>query len=174
MSTTTRRTNLRGRRCELIEDKCVLNTSLTLPLLSAFLAYKRLFQNRPYSALSKHQQGSLPTTSANLCYHLPRVYQLDTRTGYEPRERGTHITGSLGRRFWRLTAGYCCEGCLLHHRWRDCEDTGGYVPKTKREINKVKTRLSKTEHLLLLRYLYGSRASACTARIHEGASASVR
>ena len=32
------------------------------------------------SALSKHQQGRITPTSACLCYHLPRVYQLDPRT----------------------------------------------------------------------------------------------
>ena len=38
----------------------------------------RLF-SRLSSALCKHQQGSLTTTSARLCHHLPRVYQLHAR-----------------------------------------------------------------------------------------------
>ena len=48
---------------------------------SAFLSHKRLFQHGT-SVISKRQSGSLTTTRASLCYHLPRVYQLDTRTGW--------------------------------------------------------------------------------------------
>ena len=50
------------------------------PSFSAFLAHKRLLQHETSSLISKRQPGSLTTTSASLCYHLPRVYQLDTRT----------------------------------------------------------------------------------------------
>ena len=67
--------------------------------------------------------GTFNTTSASLCYHLPRctnsiaeqVMSFVFLPVYEPqvrefRERGAHITRSSGRRFWRLTAGFCCEG----------------------------------------------------------------
>ena len=57
------------------------HTSLTLvsPSPSAFLAHKRVFQHEASSLISKRQPGSLTTASASMCYHLPRVYQLDTR-----------------------------------------------------------------------------------------------
>ena len=163
-----------SRRCDLIENSCarahcsLSPHSLLTPLLPLFFPHLVFMMSHKRQLLT----GSLTTTSASLCYHLPRVYQLDTRTGYEPRERGAHITGSSGRRFWRLTAGYCCEGSLLHHHRRDCLDTEGYVPK-KSEKSTDKTWLNKTDHLLLLRYPYGSRTSACTAHIHETASASM-
>ena len=58
------------------------HTSLTLvsPASTAFLAQKRLSQHETSSLICKRQPASLTTTSASLCYHLPRVYQLDTRT----------------------------------------------------------------------------------------------
>ena len=74
---TTRKKHLRRRRCELIEYGCGSTHRLHwfLPLLP-FL----LFQRETSSLNSKRQPGNFTTTTASLCYHLPRVYQLDTLT----------------------------------------------------------------------------------------------
>ena len=100
-----------------------------------------------------------------------QVYDPQVR---EPRERGGHITGSSGRRSWRLTAGYCCEARLLLHHRQYCADTRRLRTENEVITNRAKTLFRKTDHLLLLRYLCGSRTSACTAHMHETASASVR
>ena len=68
-------------------SRTVVPTSPTLSLLcfsfSSFVLCllwpaSGTFQSETSYALSEHQQASLTTSSARLCYHLPRVYQLDT------------------------------------------------------------------------------------------------
>ena len=48
------------------------------PLVLPFLPASSYFQYQASAALPRHQQGGFTTTSASLCYHLPRVYQSDT------------------------------------------------------------------------------------------------
>ena len=55
------------------------------PNLAAVYVPRRVQLSSTSSVISTRQPGILTTTSASLCYHLPRVYHLDTRTGYEPR-----------------------------------------------------------------------------------------
>ena len=45
-------------------------------LFSCLSCPQAAFQRQSSPALSKHQQSRLTSTSASLCYHLPRVYQL--------------------------------------------------------------------------------------------------
>ena len=70
------------------EQPCT-RTSLTLSSLLFFSSFSIWplwspssgnIQHEASSLISKRQSGSLTTTSASLCYHLPRVHQLDTRT----------------------------------------------------------------------------------------------
>ena len=73
-----------------------------------------------------------------------------------------------------LTAVYstCCEEDSRVINRRDCQETTSTTTDNKiRTTEKVKTQLSKTDHLSLLIKLYGSRMSECIA--HETISASV-
>ena len=70
------------------------HTSLTLgsPSCSAFITHKRLFQHEISSLISKRKPGSSTITSASLCYHLPRVCHLYTRTVCELFRRKVRIS----------------------------------------------------------------------------------
>ena len=141
-------------------------TSLTLSSLLFFSSFSILSLWWPTSGnfqpetslIFKRQPDSLTTTSASLRYHLPRVYQLDIRTGYEPRQRGAHVTsGSSGRRSWGSKSGcglpYNCEenSCIKSSTGETARKLRVQQQRTKWEQQRVKTRLSKTDHLPLLR-----------------------
>ena len=77
-----------SRRCELIEDSRARahrspsphsSSSSLFSIFSLWWPTSRQLQHETSSSISYSQPGSLTTTSASLCYHLPRVYQLDTR-----------------------------------------------------------------------------------------------
>ena len=71
-----------SRRCDLIENSCarahcsLSPHSLLTPLLPLFFPHLVFMMSHKRQLLT----GSLTTTSASLCYHLPRVYQLNIRT----------------------------------------------------------------------------------------------
>ena len=74
-----------------------------------------------------------------------------------------------------LAAVYVCEedSCIINRR--DCQETTSTKKNSEyRENNRVKTRLSKPDHVPLLRQLYGSRTSVCTAHVGVPVVASFR
>ena len=91
-----------------------------------FFHYERHFQHLSSSELSKHQQGSLTTTSASLYYHLPRVYQLKPEQvlGLESAVGTSHVVRKtflqthrwrrLLRRLLALSSSVRLSGLRLH------------------------------------------------------------
>ena len=91
----------RGRPCTC--------TSLTLSSLPFYLSSFCIlslwstsgnFQHKVSSLISKRLPGSLTTTSARLCYHLPRVYQLQTQTESLAKVLGAPLSKHASLRWW--------------------------------------------------------------------------